>query len=223
MKHILFDRTEIPCREYGICRLMSVVALVVVSVLFSGCALFSRNDPVPPWETQNAAYDNPILIRGNNNPESTWETIVDVVDDYFPIESQKPVYEVCGVLTEGRIDTLPQPGATIFEPWYKDSVGTDERLESTLQPLQRRAIIRVVPVPEGYLVEVSVFKELEDVATPDNALTGVATLRFDTSQTRIANPTPSVPTHAGWVPQGRDRLLEERILKHIQDRFYPVR
>jgi hypothetical protein len=164
------------------------------------------------------------------NPDWTWDQIVDIVDDYFQIASEDRVKQVGDVMTEGRIDTFPLTGATIFEPWRKDSVNLYERWECTLQSIQRRASIRVIPDATGYLVDVSVWKELEDVPKPIHANAGAATFRYDTSLQRDtefdpdtnripgdpARPVgPRTPT-IGWIYLGRDPALEQEICARIR-------
>ena len=92
-----------------------------------------------------------------------WDQIVDVVDDYFKIEKEERVRLVGDLLTEGRLDTYPRGGSTIFEPWGNDSANAYEKLESTLQSIRRIAQVRVIPAQAGFQVEVIVYKELEDV------------------------------------------------------------
>jgi hypothetical protein len=78
--------------------------------------------------------------------------------------------------------------------------------------------VRVLPAEGGYWVDVSVYKELEDVARPDRATAGAATLRYDASLIRVVNPVGEQEIHEGWIPQGRDAALEQRIVGHIQSR-----
>lgn len=167
------------------------------------------------------------------NRDFAWDQIVDVVDDYFEIDEEDRVKMIGDVLTEGRIDTFPLTGATIFEPWRRDSVNWHERWESTLQSIRRRAFVRVIPDESGLVVDVTVLKELEDVAKPLKASVGAATFRYDTSLERDTefNPDPfripgdparpvgpRAPT-AGWIPLGRDIALEQVMLAKIQSRL----
>ncbi|HEX3870003.1 MAG TPA: hypothetical protein VHV77_06185, partial [Pirellulales bacterium] len=106
-------------------------------------------------------------------------------------------------------------GATILEPWRGDSVGTYERTESTLQSMRRRAVVVVIPTEDGgYLVDVAVYKELEDVARPDQSPSAAANFRVDNSLSRLySDPLAdsNVPT-SGWIAQGRDALLEQKMI-----------
>ncbi len=123
--------------------------------------------------------------------------------------------------------TFPLSGSTIFEPWAHDTANSYERIESTLQTIRRIAEVRVAPAPPGqagFLVQVSVFKELEDLAQPDKA--GVAAVRraprFTTTAPRRGSSIRSTEQEntKPWIPQGRDPALEQRLLGQIYYRFY---
>lgn len=196
-------------RNWLVAVLMLVVAL--------GCAP-APNWTAPQWQTQSVSLNNPLLIP-IANADCVWDGVVDVVGDYFRIDREEPVRMLGNTLTEGRIDTYPKTGATILEPWDNDSANEYERMESTLQSIRRRAIVRVIPTQGGFWVDVAVFKELENLPQPEHATAGAATFRYDTSFTRVVNPEPTTSVNQGWVPQGRDAALEQRILGQLQYRF----
>ena len=172
----------------------------------------------PTGQPMTPSCGNPMLVR-TSNPEYVWEIMADVIDDYFRIEREVPVRVLGNEITEGRLDTFPSVGSTIFEPWHSDSANSRERIECTLQSIRRWAVVRVIPDECGYLVDVAVFKELEDVQEPLEASAGAATLRYDHGLTRVVNPVGEQEIHAGWILQGRDAALEQRILCQLQARF----
>lgn len=181
-----------------------------------GCAggYFSPTGGLPA-----PAQPNPITIPLQNR-ELAFNTLVDVVDDYFNIRREERVRLSGDVLTEGRIETEPVIGASVFEPWLGDSVSRQSRWESTLQTIRRRAIIRVIPVEAGLQVEVMVLKELEDVRKPLSATASAATFpRYDTSLERFQPTIGEFPIDAGWIPRGRDFELEQRIISQLQQRL----
>lgn len=176
--------------------------------------------PGPPPAPQNAVVIPPL------DAEAVWTKMVDVADDYFKVQSEQRVVFAGGVPTEGRIDTFPQTGATVLEPWRGDSVGWSERWESTLQSIRRIGTLRLIPDPAGWRVEVVVNKELEYLSRPMRATAGGASFRNDDSLYRYGTPLPTLgqqvgdqprpvaaptPT-AGWIPLGRDPLLEQKML-----------
>jgi hypothetical protein len=199
---------------------MHRLALVGVLLLaVSGCAMESPyGGPIQP---PLAFYANPAFLATGNH-ECVWENVVDVVDDYFPIEREEPVRLVGNVLTEGRLDTFPNVGSTIFEPWRQDSVTAYDKLESTLQSIRRHAVVRVIPADQGFWVEVAVFKELEDVVGANPSTPGGAVFPHHASLTRVVGPVDQQEINAGWIPQGRDAALEQRILEQVMARMSAV-
>jgi hypothetical protein len=174
----------------GFCALLACVQ--------SGCALIAYDVATP----------NPLIVP-NSDFERVWNETVKVVDDYFTISSENRLSH--------RIITDPVPGATLLEPWYGDSVGFYERLESSLQTIRRHAEVTVDPAPNGgFAVKVVVYKELEDLAKPDRQTAGRATFtdNFPVNRTReIVGP---VPLPLQWIPVGRDYKLERVILNRIR-------
>ncbi len=196
-------------------RLLLITLILSVSSL--GCAV-DRSLTDPGWQTQNVFHENPAFLPATDH-EFVWETVVDVVDDYFRIEREEPVRLLGQEPTQGRLDTFPTVGSTIFEPWHRDSASSYEKLESTLQSIRRRAVVRVIPAEGGYLVDVAVYKELEDALEPEGASAGKATFRYDSSLTRVVNPVGAQEINDGWIPKGRDAALEQRILGQLISRL----
>jgi len=196
--------------------------LAALGLLLSTLAGCTATPPVtnPTWQTLNVLHENPVLLPVSDH-EFAWETVVDVVDDYFKIDREEPVRLMGNVPMEGRLDTFPAVGSTLLEPWRRDSVGPYEKLESTLQSIRRRATVRVIPAQNGYWVDVAVFKELEDVVQPAHATAGAATFRNDSSLTRVVDPVGEQEIHEGWIAMGRDTALEQRIIRQLLSRVAP--
>ena len=192
------------------------LAVVLVSIMcFSGCAhIFHRQTSA----SGPAAIQNPLFIPAIDR-EFLWNQAVDAIDDYFRIEREDRVRQIGGVLTEGRIDTFPATGSTIFEPWRIDSTPGYEKLHATMQSIRRRATARVIPVEGGYLFDVVVQKELEDLDKPEHATAGGATLRHDGTIVRQEGPPGRFSVTLGWIPIGRDISLEQRILADVSARL----
>ena len=172
----------------------------------------------------------PIVVPGDGgssqvhipvaNRDWTWEQIVDTVDDYFRIERERQVQLVGDVLTEGRIDVHPQIGATLPEFHRRDSVGKYNRWESTFQTIRRRATIRVIPDATGYLVDVLVEKDLEDLPRPENSSAGAVTFRNDSSlPSTAAEAVSRTQLASSWIFIGRDPELEQAIIADLQSRL----
>jgi hypothetical protein len=156
----------------------------------------------------------PVLDR-----DLVWNHVVDVVDDYFKVAREQRVRQEGDVLFEGQLETFPRTSPTVFEPWNPDAVTTQDRWENTLQSIRRQAFLRVIPAAEGFIVEATVNKELEDVERPEIAGVSGASLRNDNSVERFSSPQSGRRRTLGWIGQGRDVLLEQRILSDIQSRL----
>jgi hypothetical protein len=170
----------------------------------------------------------PEVVAGPGNPimvpvvdeQMAWDQIADVVSDYFTIAHEQRARRSGGVWTEGRIDTAPLTGATVLEPHKLDSVGTFNRWESTFQSIRRRATVRVLPDANGYLVEVIVEKELEDLPRPEKATVGPAS--FGSEQTLPSKRLEHIlrtRSSPKWIQLGRDPALEQRMLADIHARL----
>lgn len=200
-------------------RALRRLAVSMCAPLIVGCGALAPPPPVamaPPPPPQN-----PISVYVMDR-DFVWDQVVDVVDDYFRIQKEDRVKLAGDLLTEGLIETYPRTGSTIFEPWNKDSATFAQRWEATLQSLRRTAIVRVIPTQAGFDIDVQVYQELEDLARPESGavtFANSAQLRNDNSLKRIQNPIGGKQPTLGWIPQGRDVMLEQRILADIQTRL----
>ncbi|MHB0955355.1 MAG: hypothetical protein ACYC6N_05290 [Pirellulaceae bacterium] len=190
-------------------------------ILTTGCGLHAGLQGLHQGQAlpQAALAQNPMNVPLSDR-EFLWNQLVDTVDDYFEIEREERVRLVGGVLTEGQLDTFPQPGATMLEPWHKDSSPGFERHYATLQSIRRRAVVHVKPqVDGGYLVDLAVYKELEDVSQPEHSTVNVDGLRHDETLRRPSDRIEGGPAMLGWIPVGRDTTLEQRILAEFRGRL----
>jgi hypothetical protein len=201
------------CRVPGASLLPAAALVALVSI--AGCAMFHRQGDL----AGAGGLQNPLFIPAVDR-ELLWNQTVDAIDDYFRIEREDRVRQIGGVLTEGRIDTFPTTGSTILEPWRSDSTPGYEKFHATLQSIRRRATARVIPVEGGYLLDVVVQKELEDLDKPEHATAGGATLRHDGTIVRQQGPPGRYSVTLGWIPIGRDVTLEQRILADVAARLH---
>jgi len=160
---------------------------------------------------------NPLFVTVGDR-DLLWEQVIDALDDYFTIQREERVRQVGEVVLEGRIETFPVGGATLLEPWRHDSTPGAERLQATLQSIRRRAVVRVTPTSGGYLIDLAVYKELEDLTNPQHATVGRARVRHETTLERNEQEIGADTFTLGWIPLGRDVMLEQRILQDIRDR-----
>lgn len=207
-------------------RVSSSYLVLAVALLAAGCghyAWFSQHGPAPMVVSPAIPMlENPLPVAIADS-EFVWNQVVDTVDDYFKIEREERVRAIGGALTAGRIDTYPLVGATLLEPWRRDSTPGFEKLHSTLQSVRRQATVHVIPVEKGFSVEVIVLKELEDVIRPENASVGATASRHDESPTRNQATLGQGPGVLGWIGLGRDTSLEQEILAQLQGRVADFR
>jgi len=202
------------------------VAAALIMIALSGCGMGPEYTAPPagcpppegaPAMPVAAAVANPVFLP-ITDPQCAWETVVDVVHDYFRIEREEPVRLIGNTLTEGNLATVAEVSPTIFEPWRQDTGDPPQRLENTLQSMRRRAVVRVIPAQGGHWVDVQVLKELEDLARPENATAGAATFRYDDSLTGVTNPITGQQITKGWIGRGRDTSLEQRMIGDLLSR-----
>lgn len=175
---------------------------VVLPLIATGC------QAVP---TAPAVGHGPIFVPGNDY-EVAWERAVDVLHDYrFHIAREGKL--------DGVIETEYKVGAGVFEPWHHDSVGVENRLESTLQSIRRRVFVRIVPADGGFLVSVEAHKELEDLPGLAANTAGGATFQEHAPLERDLSLVVGQTAPSGWIPQGRDLALEQDMLRSLHEAF----
>ena len=96
----------------------------------------------------------PTVVPGTIT-ETTWEQTVNALHSFhFSIEKENRL--------AGTIQTGYLPGAGLLEPWHFDSVTLGDRIESSLQPIRRRALVTLTQLDTGIQVHVEVIKEREN-------------------------------------------------------------
>lgn len=194
---------------------MAMVSLLMVAGPGCGWLLQHR-------ASQNlSALPNPLQVTATDQ-DLLWTELVDTIDDYFPIAREQRVRWVGEVMTEGRIETQPVPGASVTEIFRRDATSGFERWHGTFQSIRRQADVRVMPSATGYNVQVIVRKELEDVDRPEMATVGAPSQRNDGSLVRPQRTVVGGSSNLGWIPMGRDVQLEQKILADLYARLYHV-
>jgi hypothetical protein len=192
-------------------------------VAASSCTAMPPLATAPPGAAPTAMVSgpiaNPIFVAANSgNPESDLfvsERAADVLAKYdFEIDTTNQL--------EGTIATRYMVGSGILEPWHRDSVGRDNRLESTFQPIRRKVLVHFVRVEGGYLVSVEALKEQEDLTSPTPNSPGGSTFPQNYPLRRDLNLVLGQASPSGWIPRGRDVALEQDILCRLQS-VYSVR
>lgn len=181
---------------------LSQILCVGVSSFQSGCSMARRlRGDIP--------VSNPLIIPSIDF-ETIWNSTVAVIDEYFEIATENR--------QQRRIVTQHNVGGSVLEPWNEDAGDLYDRLESTLQTIRRFAIVTVDPDPTGmgYGVRVEVFKELEDMVRPERAPAGRAIFSNEIPVNRAREVVGPVDLPQGWIPRGRDLVVEQAILRKLQ-------
>ncbi len=201
-----------------------LILLSLLLMLTAGCSgppLYQSAPGVEgaPLAAVVPAASNTLLVPQSDR-EYVFNQLVDTIDDDFRIRYEQRVRVLeGGVLTEGSVVTYPLPGATLLEPWRGDSTQGFERLQSTLQSIRRRVEARMIPSEGGYLIEMNVFKELENVGGFPRDTPGSLRQRHDTGIVRRDEGDVLAPGSSGWIPIGRDLSLEQKLLANLRSRL----
>ncbi|HUG89263.1 MAG TPA: hypothetical protein VML55_00415 [Planctomycetaceae bacterium] len=163
----------------------------------------------PPGGVAQAT--NPVFIPVGHT-EAVWERAVDVLHDYhFLVVRENKL--------DGTIETEYRVGSGVLEPWHHDSIGTENRLESTLQSIRRRMIVTVTPAEGGHWVSVEALKELEDLPGLAANSPGAATFQESQPLQRNLDVVVGQTAPSGWILLGRDLPLEQDYLRRLQGSF----
>lgn len=184
----------------------SLVFLLATISCFGGCRLWQQKNLAEadlPQETQVPAGRplNPLPVPMLDR-ELVMDEISDAIDDYFAILTEQRIADVDGLLSEGWIETRPKVGGSIFEPWKRDSTPGFEKLHATLQSVRRFAKVRVIPTAENYLVDLRVYKELEDLSQPVGSTVSGRTIRSDNALDIDLEEIFEVSNRAGFHKAG---------------------
>ena len=169
-------------------------------------------------ESELSKLENPMLVPVRDR-NLLWNILVDTMEDYFVIRHEEQIQLVGNTLTEGYLQTAHADAATMFEPWRKDNAPGFDQLHATLQTIRRQAEVHVRPSRDGFRLEVIVHKLQEDLAQPEHATVGGATLRHSASHSRPRDFGALRTETLGWIPAGRDSALEQAILRDLQERI----
>ena len=170
-------------------------------VLCSGCL---SSPPKAP------AVGGSVIQVSADYRDSLWEHAVVVLHRYhFQVARESKL--------EGVIETQYRGGSNLLEPWHHDSVGLENRLESTLQSIRRRVNVSMQSSGAGLMtVSVRVDKEIEDLPGLAANYEGGATFQESQPFTRDLDQVVGQTGPSRWLSIGRDPLLERQLLGQIQ-------
>ncbi|MEZ6046250.1 MAG: hypothetical protein R3C11_11915 [Planctomycetaceae bacterium] len=181
--------------------LVTILISLGAYLLLGGCA----STPMSMQQVRTAA---PVFVA-TQNEELVWERAVDVLHEYpFEIKRENKL--------AGVIETEYKTGSGVLEPWHRETIGAEARLESSLQSIRRRVVINVRRVDAGYFVDVEAYKELEDLEGLAANSAGGATFQETAPLRRDYSLLVGQSTPSGWISKGRDFALEQDLLSRLQ-------
>jgi hypothetical protein len=189
---------------------MRTAWLAVAVTALSGCATGPLIDNPMGLNTPEVTVENPVFLpQGPLYYNALFGKVLDIVDDYFPIAVMERY--------DGRIETFPAISPGLEQWWKPGSPDFDQRLQATLQTIRHRAVILIKPADDGgYFVQVTVYKELEDLPRPVRQTAGDATFRQSNTVERQFEVIDPTVFESMWIPIGRDFALEQEILRKIK-------
>ena len=186
---------------------VSVRSAILDCCLVGCCALSCGCLSSPPKASGTGG--NTIQVSSDYR-DSLWNHAVVVLHrNHFQVARESRL--------EGIIETHYRGGSNLLEPWHRDSVGLNNRLESTLQSIRRRIIISMQSTGSGLMtVNVRVDKEIEDLPGLAANYEGEATFQESQPLTRDLDQVVGQSGPSRWLSIGRDPLLERQLLSQIQ-------
>jgi len=116
----------------------------------------------------------------------------------------------------GRITTLPLTGASWFEFWRRDTRGAYQSVEASAHTVRRLVTVQVTPRDKGCQVLVKVDKQRLSAPNvmPDNIAESFS--KYDPQDSELVRQNELSAKKYKWLDSGRDEVLEQYILEHIQ-------
>jgi hypothetical protein len=180
-----------------------------------GCATAPPLDNPVTVRAPDVCVENPVLVSpGQPTPlayDEVFNKTIDVLGDYFELLPPNPY--------DGRIVSKPRIAPGYEQFWKPGNPDPRGRLLATFQSIRQTATARIWAGDRGgYLVEVVVDKELEDLARPTQARVGSAVFQEQPTVDRLVEVVgPDSTPDQSWFKVGRDYALEQQILRRIRN------
>jgi hypothetical protein len=181
-----------------------------LAVVLGGCATGPlQENPLLYRPEKSVPCENPVYVpQGPMAYARVFEKVYDILQDYWDIAYANRY--------DGRIETFPRVAPGIGQFWRAGSPDVWQRLLATTQTIRHRGIVVISTADDGgYFIDVKVFKELEDLATPTRTTAGEATFLLRTTVERQFEVVDAGMFERDWIPIGRDHELEQVILERI--------
>jgi len=194
-------------------RLLLALGAAALPAMLGGCVASGPllDNPVLIKPDVDPKVENPIYVPlGPPAYNTVFEKVLDVVDDYFEVSYANRY--------DGRIETFPRIAPGFEQPWKSGNPGGYERLLATLQTIRHRAVVLIHPANDGgFFVQVTVYREEEDLPRPTRQTAGAAAFRGDDTVERQYEVIDPTVFESNWIPLGQDHKLEQLILERLKE------
>ena len=190
---------------------------IVISILLlfgGGCVSTPLADHPYFQRPENISHANEIVITpeqpGAEAYAYLFDKVLDVVGGEFDIAFSNRY--------DGRIESQPRLAPGLEQPWKPGSPNLYERIQAVCQTYRHRCFVLIQPEREGaYRINVTIFKELEDLPKPSRDPSAGAVFRNDPSVDHVAEIVDQASASPSWIPKGRDYPFEHKLLRKIED------
>ncbi|MEP3479562.1 MAG: hypothetical protein ABJZ55_09970 [Fuerstiella sp.] len=182
---------------------------VLLTAVLCGCAAPFMNGQSPTTTAQSRPGTSAIQIP-QAQYDAYWEKTVRILNGlHFQVARESKL--------EGVIESEYRGGSGLLEPWHKDSIGFRARLESSLQSIRRKVIVRFQEsAPGTVVVGVQVLKEIEDLNGLAAGSQGAATFTEGDILNRDLDRVVGETGTSLWLPRGSDPALQAEIARRIR-------
>jgi hypothetical protein len=185
--------------------------MATLTMAVGGCATGPLQDnPALIRPCTDCVVENPVYVPlGPGSYGMVFEKAYDILLDYFEIAYANRY--------DGRIETYPRISPGLERPWQPGSPDFPQRLLATLQTIRNRAVVLIQPADDGgFFVQVTVYKELEDIPRPTRSTAGGAIFQNDPTVERQYEVIDPTVFESAWIPLGRDTKMEQCILQKLK-------
>jgi hypothetical protein len=193
-------------------RALGAVLAGAVLALAGGCASGPLLDnPLLVASAPAAPEHNPVFVPlGPYSYSTVFENVLKVL-----VDSGFEIYE--SNRYAGTVETVPRvaPGLGLF--FRPGSPDCYERLLATTQTYRHRVVVVIHPADSGgFFIQVTAYKELEDLPRPVRATAGASLFQNINDVERKFEVIDPTVFEATWIPRGRDGALEQAILQRLK-------
>jgi hypothetical protein len=190
----------------------------VVCLLGGGCATAPPLDNPTLAGVRTTAVENPVLVSPGIPTPAAYQEVFEkaeaILREYFSdLQASNPYAGL--IVSQPRI----APGYEQF--WKSGNPDPRARLLATFQTIRQTGTIEIRAGDHGgYLVYVTVDRELEDLARPTQATIGVPVFEEEPTVDRryqLYNLDITSEPAGSWFKVGRDYALEQVILSRIRN------